>query len=161
MLSSAGNSSSFLSLEISAPDIWPSGDRTGPKEQMTSRRNRIDLWDCDSSTWYWVTRINLESKGSCWGEQWRCFYNLLTWNHKALWWWFVTGCPPGAKAPIGVALWSWAGQPEAAPGGLERWSLSLKCLCAPRLLVRQQTFPTIKIKLLFWVHNPRYNIICI
>lgn len=67
------------------PDIWPSGDRTGPKEQMTSRRNRIDLWDCDSSTWCWVTRINLESKGSCWGEPWRCFYNLLTWNHKALW----------------------------------------------------------------------------
>lgn len=81
MLSSAGNSS----LEISAPDIWSSGDRTGPEEQMTSRRHRIDLWDSDSSTWCWVTRINLESKGSCWGEPWRCFYDLLTWKHKALW----------------------------------------------------------------------------
>lgn len=50
--------------------------------------------------------------------------------------------------PLGWLLGAAAGQSQTAPGDFERSSSSLKCLCTLSLLVRQQTWPSIKIKLL-------------
>lgn len=94
-----------------------------------------------------------EWQGSAWkakdpawiyGNPLSCLYKWLTWNHRALWF-----CAHREQShPLGWFFGAAAGQSEAAPGVLERWSFSLKCLCTLWLLVRQQTWPTIKIKLL-------------
>lgn len=140
MMGSEGNSSSFLSLEINAPDLLGIGE--DPRNELTPEETGSI---CDSSVCCWVTGLSLESKGSCWEVPWRCLFNLLPWNHRALQLCAHREVRHLLRWLFGAA----AGQPEAAPGNLESWSHSSKCLCTLHLLVRQQTLQIIRIKLLF------------
>lgn len=157
MLGSAGDSFSFLSLEISALT-------SGPLEIAEEPRN---IWTPEE------IRSIFGTVAALCGAEWQG----ATWKAKdpsdgthvdafMTYWHEITGL--GDWVPTGSQVTSWggsffgaaAGQSEAAPSSLERRRFSLKCLHTSQLLIRQQTFSTIKIKLLFSGCNPN-NIICI